>query len=187
MNITTHQIRLNPQNNPLQTMSIKPRILFYFGTFVMGFGLISGRVSAQNAAPGWSDEEMAKLESAKVGLITTKLSLTPDQAKEFWPVYNEFNLKRRQFRKTMKALMYKAESIGGTNGKPDDELAKDIIKKIMALKTNEAVTESEYADKFLRILKPNQVLKLYGAEKEVMRMLFKEMGHGKHHHADEGK
>ena len=36
-----------------------------------------------------------KLESAKIGIITDRLNLTSDQAQQFWPLYNELSIKRK--------------------------------------------------------------------------------------------
>ena len=37
-----------------------------------------------------------KLEAARIALITDRLSLTPEQAQVFWPVYNQYAEERRQ-------------------------------------------------------------------------------------------
>ena len=35
-----------------------------------------------------------KIESQKIAFITQKLSLTSDEAKVFWPIYNEYKTKK---------------------------------------------------------------------------------------------
>jgi len=52
---------------------------------------------------GQSKEAMAKIQSARIGLITERLGLTPDQAEKFWPLYREFNTKRKGFRSEMRS------------------------------------------------------------------------------------
>ena len=50
-------------------------------------------VNAQNPS---KQDAKAKLEAARIALITERLGLTPEQAQEFWPVYNEYGEQRRQ-------------------------------------------------------------------------------------------
>jgi len=40
-----------------------------------------------------------RLEAMKVGFITEKLALTPEQSQGFWPVYNEFQEKQETLRR----------------------------------------------------------------------------------------
>ena len=39
-----------------------------------------------------------QIEAARIGMITERLGLSPDQAQRFWPMYNEFSQKRQQIR-----------------------------------------------------------------------------------------
>jgi len=39
-----------------------------------------------------------KVEAARIGMITNRLGLTPDQAEKFWPIYREFIQKRQDMR-----------------------------------------------------------------------------------------
>jgi len=45
-----------------------------------------------------------KIEAQRVAFITQELDLTPDEAKVFWPVYNEYDAKRHEFKKTFKNI-----------------------------------------------------------------------------------
>lgn len=118
-----------------------------------------------------SEEEIAKFEAAKVALITTKLNLSPSQAKEFWPIYNEFNSKRKQFRREIKQLLQKAEQMDLT--KADDEAAQQLLKRFSQVRQAEVAIESDYTEKFLKIVKPSQLVQLFNAEREAMRTLMR--------------
>ena len=50
------------------------------------------------AQPGKSD----KVEALKVSFITEKISLTPQEAQSFWPLYNEYNDKIKFARKNFR-------------------------------------------------------------------------------------
>src|SRR5258706_16201427 len=47
-----------------------------------------------------------KVEAFKIGFLTKRLNLTPDEAKNFWPVYNKFQDElekaRKQRRETLR-------------------------------------------------------------------------------------
>lgn len=131
------------------------------------------------------EADMAKIESARVALITTRLSMTPEQARDFWPVYNEFNAKRKTMRRNMMELFRSAKA--QPEDKPDEEALRNIVKRMVALRVEEANLDKDYSDKFMRILKPSQVAKLYSTEKEVMRTLLKQMGRGKHGQKPDGQ
>lgn len=64
---------------------------------------------------GMSKEKREKVESMKVAFITQKLDITPDEAKVFWPVYNqmtdELQALREKRRQDMKSLKTDADSL----------------------------------------------------------------------------
>src|SRR5688572_4888200 len=44
-------------------------------------------------------ENLKKIESARIALITERLELTPEQAEKFWPLYREYVAKRQGLRR----------------------------------------------------------------------------------------
>src|SRR5687767_1804095 len=44
-------------------------------------------------------EHRERVESAKIAYLTDKMDLTSDQAQKFWPIYNEYEAKRRELLK----------------------------------------------------------------------------------------
>ena len=56
-------------------------------------------------------EKREKIRSLKVGFLTTELSLTPDEAAVFWPLYNAFDNKQNEIRsKKTKSLIDKMDN-----------------------------------------------------------------------------
>ena len=70
-----------------------------------------------------------KIKAAKVGLITNRLNLSEDQAKGFWVVYNEFDTKRWEIRKSIRQIT--TESRNTTSS--EDKILSD-LKEILNLK-----------------------------------------------------
>ena len=60
----------------------------YRNTFALLL-LFIGAVSTSANAQRRSEEEIKKIQDAKVAIITNRLNLTPEQSTGFWPMYNE--------------------------------------------------------------------------------------------------
>ncbi|MDR6562558.1 MULTISPECIES: hypothetical protein [unclassified Arcicella] len=119
-----------------------------------------------------------KIKAAKVGLITNRLNLTEDQAKGFWVVYNEFDTKRWEIRKSIRQIT--AESRNTTSS--EDKILSD-LKEILNLKQKDVDLEKEYMSKFLKVINVRQVSELYKTEQLFNAMLFNRLnkGEGKMH------
>jgi len=108
-----------------------------------------------------------KMEAQKIAFLTKELELTPDEAKVFWPVYNEYDAKRMEMRKSFR------------NDKMDkDEFAKLTEKEAVQLLDNQIIEaqklldlRKEYHAKFKAVLPAVKVLKLYDTEREFQKML----------------
>ncbi|MGF1926294.1 MAG: hypothetical protein ACQUHE_19130, partial [Bacteroidia bacterium] len=62
--------------------------------FLLLFTLLSGNAFAQG--PRFDNE---KIEAAKIAFFTQKLGLSPEEAKVFWPIYNDYQREQIAFRK----------------------------------------------------------------------------------------
>ncbi len=109
-----------------------------------------------------------KIEAQRVAFITTELNLTPDEAKVFWPVYNEYDNKRHELKKALKNA--------GDFHKP--EIEKLTEKEAVQILDNQIIEaqklldlRKEYHAKFKSVLPAVKVLQLYDAEREFQKML----------------
>jgi hypothetical protein len=114
------------------------------------------------------DDQHKNIEAQRVAFITQELNLTPDEAKVFWPVYNEYEAKRHELRKSFR--------------NPDDFHKQDIDKltdkEATQILDNQIIEaqkfldlRKEYHTKFKSVLPAIKVLKLYDAEREFQKML----------------
>jgi hypothetical protein len=114
------------------------------------------------------EEIKAKLRSDKVAYLTTRISLTPEEAEKFWPVYNEFDDKRIDIQMARFSLDRKIM-------RNNDSLSDEEIVKFLQESTNSKKEEEElnvkYYEKFLKILPPKKVFALYQVEKEFLTFL----------------
>ena len=135
------------------------------------FGLIlvlTATVSVQ--AQGRSDEEIKRIQDAKVAIITNRLNLTTEQSKDFWPVYNEYSQKRREIHRAQRRIINDKKAEGQT-----DEQVLGNLKEVQELKQKDLDLEKEYQSKFLKVISANQVVELYKAEKTFNDMLIQRL------------
>ncbi len=107
-----------------------------------------------------------KIESAKIGLITNRLNLSAEQSQQFWPVYNDFDGKKKDIRKQMRKLVIETNTLTTS-----DEKILANIKDMLNLQQKEVDLEREYMNKFLKVINVRQLAELYKAEQVFTQML----------------
>ncbi|WP_109830574.1 periplasmic heavy metal sensor [Reichenbachiella versicolor] len=122
------------------------------------------------AQRGPSPEARKKLEAAKIGLISERLMLTPEQAQKFWPIYNEYSQKRRAnheaFRK--KRREYNPETAS-------DSETKDLLTLGRETKKREFDLDKEYSERMLSVIDSKQLLSLHQAERDFKEKLLRHL------------
>ena len=93
-------------------MKMKITLLLFV---LIGF---AGMVSAQRGGGARKD----KIEAMKIGFLTQRLNLTPEEAQKFWPVYNRFNDEMERVRKGNRAKLM--EEAGEMDNMSDGEAEK---------------------------------------------------------------
>ena len=117
-----------------------------------------------------SEEEIKRIQDAKVAIITNRLSLTPEQSAGFWPVYNEFSQKRREIHRAQRKIVNDKKAEGKT-----DEQVLNNLKEVQELRQKELDLEKEYQNRFLKVISAAQVIELYKAEKTFNDMLLQRL------------
>lgn len=111
-----------------------------------------------------------KIENAKIGLITNRLNLSTEQSQQFWPVYNDFDAKKKDIRKQMRKLIVETNTLTTT-----DEKILSNIKETLNLQQKEVDLEREYMNKFLKVINVRQLAELYKAEQMFTQMLLQRL------------
>jgi len=117
-----------------------------------------------------SEEEMKRIQDAKVAIITNRLNLTPEQSTGFWPVYNEYSQKRRDIHRAQRKIINDKKAEGKT-----DEQVLNNLTEVQDLKQKELDLEKEYQNRFLKVISANQVIELYKAERTFNDMLIQRL------------
>ncbi len=111
-------------------------------------------------------EAMKKIESARIALITDRLGLSPEQAREFWPVYNEYAQHKRELRTQI------TEARGNVNLQNiSEQESKRLMELRMNIKEKELNLEKEYTKRLMNVISSRQILALRNAEDDFKRML----------------
>lgn len=139
--------------------------------------LLAGAPSwAQSAAPaarpgaGQPRAGRQRLENARIAYITDKLALTPEQAQQFWPLFNEFTAKRKELRQQTR-LGLRNQDFSTMSDKEIRAALDDQFK----LRQGEINLEKEYVDKFTRVISLRQVAQLMQAERDFTKELIQRL------------
>jgi hypothetical protein len=113
----------------------------------------------------------AKMEAARIALITNRLGLTPEQAEKFWPVYREFAQKRQEIRREFRQAQ--------KNVDPNDQDPKkqeSLVTLGLQLKQKELNLEKDYSGRIMNVITAQQLLNLRRAEQDFRQYIINELG-----------
>jgi len=129
------------------------------------------------AQPGQVDkmnkgERKEKVEAMKIAYLTNKLELSPTEAQQFWPVFNEFEAKIQAIRQSRR----KDSREGQDNlDQLSDKEVETLIDSEVAFRQKELDVMKEYHSKFKAVLPIRKVAKLYRAQEDFKRELLKKI------------
>lgn len=135
---------------------------------------ILGMIIATSTAIAQKNHDSRQFEefkSQKISFITEKLNLSPREAQEFWPVYNQFEKEKMEIQKTRRELEQKTRD---ENLKMSDLEIIQITRNIANTFKKESELIESYNERFLKILPPQKVLLLYRAENQFRVYMFEQ-------------
>ncbi|KJF42042.1 hypothetical protein [Draconibacterium sediminis] len=138
---------------------------------ILTLGLLIFTQTQANAQRNDDEEDRwERYRTEKVAFFTTNLDFTPEEAQKFWPVYNQMEKEMGEFQQKRHELEDKVRNV-------DENLSnKELIKltrEHVALGKTEAEVREKYNEKFLEILPPLKVIKLYKMEYEFRIYMFR--------------
>ena len=113
-------------------------------------------------------ERKEDIEAMKVAFITKKLDLTPEEAQQFWPVYNQYNDKLNELRKKRREDHKQTKQNFDTMS---DKEVEQVVDNEMAMRQKELDIQKEYHAKFKAVLPIKKVARLYTTEEQFKRVL----------------
>lgn len=119
------------------------------------------------------NKQYARIEAEKIAFFTLRMDLSPDEAKDFWPVYNEFNEKRNQLKKEKNALL-RHNALTDKDNIDEKEIEKN-GDRLIEYMIEEAELTKEYHQKFKKILPARKVIRIYQTENQFNRILLEQL------------
>ena len=139
--------------------SIKNSFLI-LGAFLMLFG-----VRAQD------DRNKEQIKTLKIAFFTEQLSLSPDEAAVFWPIYNahekEKEAVRDQQRREIRDRFPNLDEI-------TEKEARKALERYLELEEQEEELDKAFYEQIAREFSAVRTLKLFQAERDFRRRLFQE-------------
>ncbi len=107
-----------------------------------------------------------KIRADKKLLVAANMELTEAEAKNFWPVYDQYQKDLQKINQRMVALLesyaddFRAKSL-------TDDKAKKLIKEAVAIEQAEAALKSTYAPKLGKVLPARKVMRYLQIENKI--------------------
>lgn len=152
------------------------KTLFSRVLLLLALLLGSAEAWAQSAAPAprvaisQARGGRQRLENARIAYITDKLALTPEQAQQFWPLFNEFTAKRKELRQQTRVGL-RNQDFSAMSDKEIRSALDDQFK----LRQGEINLEKEYVDRFAKVITLRQVAQLMQAERDFTKELIQRL------------
>ena len=127
----------------------------------IGLLLIASLVYGQG-----DDDAREKIKATRIAMITEKLGLSPEQAQQFWPVYNEFTDRREELVMEYRQAERAAKARGNT-----EEDQRKLLDLRHNLKQRELNLEKDYSERLLNVIDTRQLSQLRGAEEDFRQMV----------------
>lgn len=105
--------------------------------------------------------QFERIESAKIAFVSNRLDLSPQEAQEFFPIYN-------QYQREMGDIIRKKHSQDQGNRRQGSPNALDFDSDILACK-------KKYLEKFKAVIPAAKAVKFFDAERDFRDQLFKEL------------
>jgi len=111
-----------------------------------------------------SNEARQRIEAQRIGFITQKLNLTPDEATKFWPVYNEYKDALRDMKDDME--------------RPDlmnisDDEANTVIDRHIQQEQKRLDLQKKLIADLRKVISPRKIILLQASEREFNRGLLR--------------
>jgi hypothetical protein len=94
---------------------------------------------------------LEKVKADKKLLVAANMELTDEEAKKFWPLYEEYQKEvQKQNERLGKAIMDYADAYN--KGPVPNDLAKKLMNEVISIEEAEAKTKKNYAEKIGKVI-----------------------------------
>lgn len=139
--------------------------------FPILIAFISLNAIAQDGA--FIRKKKEQIKSLKVAFITNELSLTPDEATKFWPLYNAFEDKQQDIKK-QKLKGYLDRMDDDSFDKLTDKEAATMLAQMESTEDELYQLKKKFVASLKGVISPIKILKLKKAEENFNRKLLQQ-------------
>ncbi|MBS0000693.1 MAG: hypothetical protein KFF73_17055 [Cyclobacteriaceae bacterium] len=119
---------------------------------------------------GQGNDAREKIEAARIALISERMGLTPEQAEKFWPVYNEYDQRRRELSRELQGARNEVDMNNIT-----EEQSQQLMNLSLNVKERQLQLEKQYARRLTNIISSQQLLSLKKAEDDFRKMILRRL------------
>ncbi|HEY6394989.1 MAG TPA: hypothetical protein VIX12_06185 [Candidatus Binataceae bacterium] len=123
---------------------------------------------AQAAAPSQRQLNLAALRADRKALVANNMSLTPDEAKSFWPLFDQYEAAMDKIEKRHADEV--KEYAANFNNLTDDQAAKKLDETV-AIQQARVDTQKEFIPKFRAVLPGIKVTRFFQIDNKVHAMV----------------
>ena len=124
--------------------------------------------------PAWSQDKRAdnmqilldKIKADKKLLVATNMELTESEAKDFWPLYEQYQQQLAVFNERIAKLIETYAAAYRSNSMTD-ETAKKLIAEFVAIEKGEAAVKAYFVPKLSQVLPPKKVARYLQIENKI--------------------
>ncbi|TAK44933.1 MAG: hypothetical protein EPO28_04260 [Saprospiraceae bacterium] len=139
-----------------------------FGTLLL-FAFAVGTYAQPGSRQGpIAARAQEKIAAYKIAFFTEQLQLTPEESKDFWPLYNQFEDERDK-------LKDKGDFQGKKIELMADKELEDFIVQQLDMEEQQVKLKRDYVHRFMQVLPIRKVAMLQRTELEFKRQLLDEM------------
>jgi len=112
-----------------------------------------------------------KVQTLKVAYLTEKLSLTPKEAQDFWPIYNEHQKNLKSFRRKRKEIITALRN----NSNPSSSEASKHLDSYLSAEKIKFDSQTKMISSVRQVLPAEKVLKLIKAESDFNKKILEKI------------
>jgi len=143
------------------------RKLLFLG---LTLSLLAGSGFSHTGQTGENDDQRQAIETRRIAFFTERMALTPEEARIFWPLYNEYIRKRDELNATYRNRWAGVERVSALSAEDAGQFAEDQIVRLEKL----IELKRAFHDNLKRALSPVKIALMYEADRDFNRLLLKE-------------
>jgi L-asparaginase II len=153
---------------------MKKNILHIAEIVLAAMLVFSTAAMAQDRKGGKDDAWKDRIASMKIAFLTSEMDLTPEEAQNFWPIYNKAQAEMDEaMGKVMKAFGDMDRAI--RDGKSDKEISGLLHVYTSALAASKGI-EEKYAKAYEKVISSTKVAKLFVGEEKFRMQQIRKLG-----------